>query len=221
MSDSAWVLKGIDPETRARAVEEAERLGVSLADYLTDQVLRAAITDQIVSSAPAEDFPALAETTEPGVRHRFRTLERRLENALGSLDGAQRTLDASFFDISERIDELEGFASGTAPRIADASRSRAWPGRRSQLGHARTARVSAHSLRLGQSLYDDQANRAARRRRQGEARFRPGRGSGAGSTANRRGDLAQLVGHATCGTKFRAQSRRGQAGQQEARPALW
>lgn len=117
MSDSAWVLKGIDPETRARAVEEAERLGVSLADYLTDQVLRAAITDQIVSSAPAEDSPALAETTEPGVRHRFRTLERRLENALGSLDGAQRTLDASFFDISERIDELEGFASGTAQAL--------------------------------------------------------------------------------------------------------
>lgn len=29
MSDSAWVLKGIDPETRARAVE-GPRLGVSL-----------------------------------------------------------------------------------------------------------------------------------------------------------------------------------------------
>ena len=58
MSDSAWVLKGIDPETRARAVEEAERLGVSLADYLTDQVLRAAITDQVVSGTPEE--PAAA-----------------------------------------------------------------------------------------------------------------------------------------------------------------
>lgn len=117
MSDSAWVLKGIDPETRDRAVQEAGRLGVSLSDYLTDMVLRAAITDQVVGSAPVEEPATEADSTEPGVRHRFRTLERRLEHSLGSLDAAQRTLDASFFDISERIDELEGFASGTAQAL--------------------------------------------------------------------------------------------------------
>lgn len=116
MSDSAWVLKGIDPETRERAVEEARRLGVSLADYMTDTVLRAAIADQ-VGGSPIEEPVAAAEPSEPGVRHRFRSLERRLENSLGSLDAAQRTLDASFFDISERVDELESFASDTAQAL--------------------------------------------------------------------------------------------------------
>lgn len=117
MSDSAWVLKGIDPETRDRAVQEAGRLGVSLSDYLTDMVLRAAITDQVVGSPLAEEPAAPQDGVEPGTRHRFRTLERRLEHSLTSLDSAQRTLDASFFDISERVDELEGFASGTAQAL--------------------------------------------------------------------------------------------------------
>lgn len=117
MSDSAWVLKGIDPETRDRAVQEAGRLGVSLSDYLTDMVLRAAITDQVVGSPVAEEPAAPQDGAEPGVRHRFRTLERRLEHSLGSLDAAQRTLDASFFDISERVDELEGFAANTAQAL--------------------------------------------------------------------------------------------------------
>lgn len=116
MSDSAWVLKGIDPETREHAVAEAQRLGVSLSDYLTDMVLRAAITDQVVGLAPQEAAQE-QDGTEPGVRHRFRTLERRLEHSLGSLDAAQRTLDASFFDFSERIDELEGLAAGTAQAL--------------------------------------------------------------------------------------------------------
>lgn len=116
MSDSAWVLKGIDPETRDRAVQEAGRLGVSLSDYLTDMVLRAAITDQVVSAAPEEPI-APPDGLESGTRHRFRTLERRLEHSLSSLDAAQRTLDSSFFDISERVDELEGLANGTAQAL--------------------------------------------------------------------------------------------------------
>jgi hypothetical protein len=116
MSDSAWVLKGIDPETRDRAVQEAGRLGVSLSDYLTDMVLRAAITDQVVGTQPEEPV-APQDGMESGTRHRFRTLERRLEHSLTSLDSAQRTLDASFFDISERVDELEGLATGTAEAL--------------------------------------------------------------------------------------------------------
>ena len=124
MSDSAWVLKGIDPETRDRAVQEAGRLGVSLSDYLTDMVLRAAITDQVVSSQPEEPV-ATQDGMESGTRHRFRTLERRLEHSLTSLDSAQRTLDASFFDISERVDELEGLATNTAEALQQAMQSRA------------------------------------------------------------------------------------------------
>src|SRR5690606_23583315 len=117
MSDSAGVLKGIDPETRDRADPEAGRLGASLSDDLTDMVLRAAITDQVVGTMPTEEPAAPQDGAEPGVRHRFRTLERRLEHSLTSLDSAQRTLDASFFDISERVDELEGFAANTAQAL--------------------------------------------------------------------------------------------------------
>ncbi len=117
MSESAWVLKGIDPETRERAVEEARRQGVSLSDYLTDMVLRAAIADQAGEALPAEEPVTLQEPAESGVRHRFRAIERRIDNSIGNLDAAQRTLDASVFDLSERIDELEGFAGSTAQAL--------------------------------------------------------------------------------------------------------
>lgn len=103
MNESAWVLKGVDPETRERAVEEAQRLGVSLADYLTDKVLHATILEQAVAAAPEH----AQEPAEPGVRHRFRALERRIESSVSSLDGA-------IFEISERVDELEAFAGGAA-----------------------------------------------------------------------------------------------------------
>lgn len=125
MNDSAWVLKGVDPETRARAVAEAERLGVSLADYVTDQVLRAAIADQVAAAPAVDDLHEDMEAIEPGVRKRLRTLERHLKNSLEGLGAAHRTLDSSFFDVSERVDELETFAAGTAEAVQQGLRDTA------------------------------------------------------------------------------------------------
>lgn len=112
MSDSAWVLKGVDPETRQQAVEEAQRLGVSLADYLTNKVLQAAIIDQ-AAAAPLEE-PGTPELGEFGARARFRALERRLENSINGVDATMRTLDSTVLDVSDRVSELEGFAGATA-----------------------------------------------------------------------------------------------------------
>lgn len=120
MSDSAWVLKGVDPETRDRAVEEAQRLGVSLADYLTDMVLKSALTEQVgVIAAVAEPTPPL-EPSDFGVRHRFKTLERRLEGSVGSLESALHALDSSLFDVTSRVGELEGLAGDTAHALQQA-----------------------------------------------------------------------------------------------------
>jgi hypothetical protein len=120
MSESAWVLKGIDPETRDRAVEEARRLGVSLADYVTDMVLKSALTEQVgAMTADAEPAPA-AEPSDFGVRHRFRTLERRLEGSVGSLESALHALDSSLFDVTSRVGELEGLAGDTAHALQQA-----------------------------------------------------------------------------------------------------
>jgi hypothetical protein len=120
MSDSAWVLKGVDPETRDRAVGEAQRLGVSLADYVTDMVLKNALTEQVgAMTADVEPAPA-AEPSDFGVRHRFRTLERRLEGSVSSLDSALQVLDSSLFDVTSRVGELEGLAGDTAHALQQA-----------------------------------------------------------------------------------------------------
>lgn len=116
MSDSAWELKGVDPETRQQAVEEAQRLGVSLADYLTNKVLQAAILDQAVA-VPAAEEPPPAELGEFGMRARFRALERRLEGSLKSFDGSVRTLDTAVVDVADRVSELECFAGDTAQAL--------------------------------------------------------------------------------------------------------
>lgn len=121
MSDGAWVLKGVDPETRQRAVDEARRMGVSLADYLTNKVLHAAIAEQ-VNAAPAEEpvAPAPNDLADFGVRQRFRTLERRLETSVSGLDASMHALDTAVFDITARVGELEGFAGDTAQALQQA-----------------------------------------------------------------------------------------------------
>ncbi|OQW59831.1 MAG: hypothetical protein A4S17_02790 [Proteobacteria bacterium HN_bin10] len=119
MSDSAWVLKGVDPETRDRAVEEAQRLGVSLADYVTDKVLKNALSQQVGALVEAEPAPA-GEPSDFGVRHRFRALERRLESSVGSLDSSLAALDAALFDITARVGEVEGLAGDTAHALQQA-----------------------------------------------------------------------------------------------------
>jgi hypothetical protein len=119
MSETSWVLKGVDPETRERAVEEAQRLGVSLADYVTDKVLKSALSEQVGALA-AEIEPAPVEPSDFGVRHRFRALERRLESSVGSLESALHALDGALFDVTARVGEVEGLTGDTAHGLQQA-----------------------------------------------------------------------------------------------------
>lgn len=121
---SSWVLKGIDPALRERAAEDAARLGVSLADYLTDVVLRSALVEQM--NAQSEEEPAQysvhgAPIIAPqgdgpesyAVRHRLRGLERRLNAAV-------HTLDDSMLDLTTRLGEMEHTVTEASDNLREA-----------------------------------------------------------------------------------------------------
>jgi hypothetical protein len=125
MSEGSWVLKGVEPAVREKAVAEAERLGMNLSDYLTDVVLKSAIVDQL--SALREDEQTTAEADQRAIfapppespegfaiRQRLKALERRLSTATSSLDGAVAALDTSLFDVTARVGEVEALAGDTA-----------------------------------------------------------------------------------------------------------
>lgn len=125
MSENSWVLKGVDPDAKQRTEAEAARLGVSVADYLTDLVVRQAVIDQLVSAAEGEQSPPEAddalifapppESSEGfAIRQRLKALERRLGTAVGSLDGALAALDTSLFDITARVGDVEALAGDSA-----------------------------------------------------------------------------------------------------------
>lgn len=131
MSESSWVLKGVNADVRERAVEEAARLGVPLGDYLTDMVLRSALAEQL--SAQLEDEPpvvdgaAFAPPPESpegfAIRHRLKALERRLGSAVGSLDGSIAGLDTALFDVTARVGEVEALAGDTAAALGHTQES--------------------------------------------------------------------------------------------------
>src|SRR5262245_56213582 len=117
MTESSWVLKGVDPELREKAAAEAERLGVSLGDYLTDMVLKSAIADQFAALAEAETplpeaegraiFAPPQESTEGfAVLQRLKALERRLSTAISGLDTAVHGIDSSVFDLTARTGDV-------------------------------------------------------------------------------------------------------------------
>lgn len=125
MSENSWVLRGVEPEARQRAEEEAARLGMSVADYLADMVVRQAVIDQLAAVSENEQthadpeaaliFAPPPESPEGfAVRQRLKTLERRLSTAVGSLDGAVHALDTSLFDIAARVGDVEALAGDTA-----------------------------------------------------------------------------------------------------------
>ncbi|HYD73417.1 MAG TPA: hypothetical protein VEF55_09775 [Candidatus Binatia bacterium] len=125
MSDNSWVLRGIDPDARQKAEEDAARLGVNIADYLTDLVVRRAVFDQLAASSEADEthsgseeaaiFAPAPEFPEGfAVRQRLKALERRLSTAIGSLDGAIHGLDTSIVDVTSRVGEVEALAADTA-----------------------------------------------------------------------------------------------------------
>lgn len=125
MSEGSWVLKGVEPAVREKAVAEAERLGVSLSDYLTDVVLKSAIADQIgalredeVTPSERDERAIFAPPPESpegfAIRQRLKALERRLSTATSSLDGAVAALDTSLFDVTARVGEVEALAGDSA-----------------------------------------------------------------------------------------------------------
>ncbi|MBC7768881.1 MAG: hypothetical protein H7124_08835 [Phycisphaerales bacterium] len=124
MSEQSWVLKGIDPATRARVVAEAERRGASLADYITDVVLQGALLEQMFApqpQEPAQSEQSLGSLPENFVfRHRIESLERRLSLSVSGLDGAVHGLDSSVYGLAARVDEAEALATDTADALQQA-----------------------------------------------------------------------------------------------------
>jgi localization factor PodJL len=125
MGENSWVLRGVDAAARQRAVEEAERRGLSLADYLTEVVQQGAPAepdefDALLEAAPPDaaalDEAMFASPPEPNfaVRHRLEVLERRLGLAVGGLDSALHALDSSVYGLAARVDETEALAVNTA-----------------------------------------------------------------------------------------------------------
>ena len=124
MSDTSWVLKGVDPEVRAQAAEEAARLGVSLSDYLSERLLHAALREQ-VEQAEAADAGLVPEAPQPAPetgfapRHRIEAVERRLGVAVGAFEGAIHALDTSLVELAARVDETEAVASETSSALVE------------------------------------------------------------------------------------------------------
>lgn len=125
MSGKAWTLRNVDPEARARVREEADRLGVSVAEYLT----RALQRSMERAAAPEPGLPPAnprfiasegEETPLPSVGMRLDKLERRIENAISGLDSTVHSLERSLFSVAERSDEVESLAQDTAHAAADA-----------------------------------------------------------------------------------------------------
>jgi hypothetical protein len=120
MSETSWVLNGVDPEIRQRAIEEAERLGVPLSEYLTDVVLRAALAEEAPdpqATAPAPGAPHASQENFPG-RYRVEAPERRFGVDVEALDSAVRTLDRSVYGLAARVDDAEALAGATVERLA-------------------------------------------------------------------------------------------------------
>lgn len=115
MDDTSWVLRGVAPETRDQAVEEARRRGMSLADYVTDVVLKSALAEQI--SALTVEPGSTAELGGFGARLRFQALERRLESSVCGLEGTLHALDAALFDVTSRVGAVEELADDTSQSL--------------------------------------------------------------------------------------------------------
>lgn len=131
MSESSWVLRGVAPETRQWAEEEADRLGLSLAEFLT-RVLSGEAPSGVQGSdfagedsedADAEAAFAPAPETNFALRHRLDTLERRFGLTVSGLDSAIHTLDSSVFGLAGRVDDSEQTATGAADGVAALSES--------------------------------------------------------------------------------------------------
>lgn len=129
MSENSWVLRGVDPETRQWAVEEAERRGITVSDFLTQVLLGGSIAEE---TPPTEDrfddeplFMQPPETPRENFafRHRVEALERRLGLSIGGLDSAMHALDSTVFGIAGRVDETEALTHEHAAALAEMAAS--------------------------------------------------------------------------------------------------
>lgn len=113
MSENCWVLEGVDAENRQRAIEEAERRGIPLGDYLTEIVARTGLAGQFTptAAAPEREAPeaALPRGNFPD-RYLAEALERRFGLAVEALDG-------SVCGLAARVDETEALAAATAKQL--------------------------------------------------------------------------------------------------------
>jgi len=137
MSEAAWFLDEIDPETRQQAINGAASRGLSLEAYLSEVLALAPANaearlvqdDDIASTAEdatssldapgtRANVPPIAPNAEGfAMRHRLEALERRVSHAVSSLDSAINGLDSSVFGLASRLDEDEA-SSATAVAAA-------------------------------------------------------------------------------------------------------
>lgn len=113
MSENCWVLEGVDAENRQRAIEEAERRGVPLGDYLTEIVARTALAGQITPTAAAPEREA-PEAAHPHGNFSERYLVGALERRFGL---AVEALEGSVCGLAARVDETEALATATAEQL--------------------------------------------------------------------------------------------------------
>ena len=131
MSKSTWDVMGVDPAARDRAVKEAARRGVPLANYLSDILLEKALADAMPLQATLVEDAEAALT--PGktfaIRHQIKALERHLGSSVTSLDGA---LSAEHFPetAKPRLVAFDRYAAFPECRCEPMRRAR--PGQRAQ-----------------------------------------------------------------------------------------
>ncbi len=101
MIDQSWDLTGVDATSRERALEEAERRGVTLADFLTEIMVQAAQQEPAVARDPLTQAPSRTEGLE--LRHRVEALDRRLGVSVGSVEAALYAVDASVSELGDRV----------------------------------------------------------------------------------------------------------------------
>lgn len=123
MSDNSWVLRGVDPEARQAAVAEAERRGLTLADFLTEVLLLGpdSPVEQLAGEMAAEADTLLSAPPPSrenlAFRRRIEALERRLASAVGGLEAAVQELDAALIGTVARLDEAEAVTGETAEAL--------------------------------------------------------------------------------------------------------
>lgn len=134
MRDSSWVVKGVDADTRRAAAAEARRRGLSLADYLTEAVLQAAMGEQLRAPSPAEVPPEdtaaslqarVARQDGLATRHRLEELERRVTWAVDGFETAVRGVDSSVSSLTSRLDGVEQLAADAAEQLSRATQEAA------------------------------------------------------------------------------------------------